>query len=238
MDINLVAWSLMEKSRFRREGFHCFLPHDTYKRLFRPSDLIMGKGPHPYVREDRHCFYSLRMRASAIFHFGLVVVAWINATTARPTYPYDHELAVHHTLKTNDGGFPVSLMPHLDRRGSFDLGDGWWMHYDALISILPWPAAAQAIEGLFQAIYENANGAWQDQGPQHYLEVLDGDLKIEFFSELQPMSWAFIAGFADTMSRALDRGFISMFDMRIVAPSGVVVYVHLRVKQALAAAAA
>ena len=30
--------------RFRRGGFHCFLPHDTYMRFFRPSDLLMGKG--------------------------------------------------------------------------------------------------------------------------------------------------------------------------------------------------
>ena len=178
------------------------------------------------------------MKAPGIFHFGLAVMAWVSATAARPTYPYDHALAVHHPSRNNDGGFPSSLMPHLDRRGSFHLGDGWWMHYDALISILPLPGAAQALEGLFQAIYDHANGAWQDQGPQHYLEVLEGDLGIEFFSELQPMSWAFIAGFAETMSHALDRGFISMFDMRIVAPSGVVVYVHLRVKRALVAAAA
>ena len=178
------------------------------------------------------------MKAPAIFYFGLAAVFWVVATAAIPTLSYDRAIAVHHPHKNNNGGFPSSLLPRLDRRGSFDLGDGWWMHYDALTSILPWPTATQTMEGLFQAIYENANGIWQDQGPQHYLEVLKGDLKIEFFSELQPMSWAFIAGFADTMSRALNRGFLSMFDMRVVAPTGVVVYVHLRVKQALAASAA
>lgn len=178
------------------------------------------------------------MKRPDIFYFGLVLVVWVTATAASPTYPYDRALVEHHPFRKNNAGFPSSVFSHLDRRGTIDLGDGWWMHYDALIAVLPWPTSAQAIEGLFQAIYENANGAWQDLGPQHYLEVLKGELKIEFFSELQPISWAFVAGFADTMARALERGFVTMFDMRIVAPTGVVVYVHLRVKQALAASAA
>ena len=178
------------------------------------------------------------MKVPAYFDVGLVAVIWVITTAASPMYFYKRALAVHNPYQNNNGGLPSSLYSHLERRDSIDLGDGWWMHYDALVSVLPWPSASQAIEGLFQAIYVNANGAWQDQGPQHYLEVLKGDLQVEFFSELQPISWAFIAGFADTMTRALERGFITMFDMRIVAPTGVVVYVHLRVKQALAAAAA
>lgn len=40
------------------------------------------------------------------------------------------------------------------------------------------------------------------------------------------------------MRRATELGFAGMFDMRIITPTGVVVFVHLRVRQAMVAAAA
>lgn len=112
------------------------------------------------------------------------------------------------------------------------------MYYDNLMSLIPWPIAAAGIETFFQSISEKANGEWLSKDPQHYLEVVKGDLKIEFYSELSPMTWSFIANFADYILHALELGLVSMFDIRIVAPSGIVIYVHLRVRQALAAAAA
>lgn len=112
------------------------------------------------------------------------------------------------------------------------------MYYDTLTSLIPWQIAAAGIETFFQSISEKANGEWLSQDPQHYLEIMKGDLKIEFYSELLPITWSFIADFANTMLRALELGFVSMFDMRIVAPTGMVVYIHLRIRQALAATAA
>lgn len=94
------------------------------------------------------------------------------------------------------------------------------------------------MESFFKTILEKANGEWLRNDPQHYLEVVKGDINLEFFSELAPIDWRFIARYAQTMCRALELGFAGMFDMRIVAPNGVVVYIHLRIRQALAAAAA
>ena len=128
--------------------------------------------------------------------------------------------------------------PHLERRYSKHLGNGWWMHYDTWVSLLPWGLAAEGIEEFFNVIVERANGEWLNQNPQHYFKIMKGGLMIEFYSELVPVAWPFIAYYADAMRRALDLGFAGMFDMRIVDPAGVVVYVHLRVRQALLAAAA
>ena len=126
----------------------------------------------------------------------------------------------------------------LERRYSKHLGNGWWMHYDTWASLLPWGLAAEGIEEFFNVMVERANGVWLDQNPQHYLKIVKGGLMIEFYSELVPVAWPFIATYADAMREALDRGFAGMFDMRIVDPTGVVVYVHLRVRQALLAATA
>lgn len=112
------------------------------------------------------------------------------------------------------------------------------MYYDTWMSLWPWHVAAAGIETFFQAIIDKANGEWLTQDPQHYLEVVKGGLAIEFYSELQPISWSFIAQYADTMLRALELGFVGMFDMRIVAPIGTMVYIHFRVRQPLAATAA
>lgn len=112
------------------------------------------------------------------------------------------------------------------------------MFYYSWTSLLPWRDAAEGIGEFFEIIHEKANSVWQERDPQHYLNVVKGDLKIEFYSELQPIPWHFVAGFADAMRRAIDRGFATMFDMRVVGPTGLVVYVHLRLRQALAAAAA
>lgn len=112
------------------------------------------------------------------------------------------------------------------------------MYYDTWTSFLPWGDAAEGIGEFFGTIQEKANSVWQERGRQHYLQVVKGDLKIEFFSELQPIPWYLVAGFAKKMRGALDLGFTAMFDMRIVGPTGVVVYIHLRLRQALAAGAA
>ena len=127
---------------------------------------------------------------------------------------------------------------HIEQRGSHHLGQGWWLHYNTFSSLLPWHVAAEGIENFFQTIIERANGEWLSQNPQHYLEIAKGDLKIEFYSELAPITWQFIAQYASIMCHALDLGFAAMFDMRLVTPTGMVLYVHLRVKQALAAIAA
>ena len=128
--------------------------------------------------------------------------------------------------------------PQLERRHSKHLGNGWWMHYDTWASLLPWGLAAEGIEEFFNAIVDRANGAWSEQNPQHYFKIVKGGLQIEFYSELVPVTWPFIARYAGAMRRALDLGFAGMFDMRIVDPTGVVVYVHLRVRHALLAAGA
>ena len=126
----------------------------------------------------------------------------------------------------------------LERRHTKHLGNGWWMHYDTWASLLPWGLAAEGIEEFFNVIVERANGEWLNQNPQHYFKIVKGGLMIEFYSELVPVTWPFIARYAGAMRRAVDMGFAGMFDMRIVDPTGVVVYVHLRVRQALLAAAA
>ena len=119
-----------------------------------------------------------------------------------------------------------------------DLGGGWSMFYDTWAPLLPLDLSTAVLGSFFEAISQNAKGVWLNRGLQHYLEVEKGALEIEFYSELQPITWFFIARFADTMRRATELGFVGMFDMRIITPTGVVVYVHLRVRQALAAAAA
>lgn len=126
----------------------------------------------------------------------------------------------------------------VERRHTKHLGNGWWMHYDTWASLLPWGLAAEGIEEFFNVIVERANGEWLNQDPQHYFKIVKGGLMIEFYSELVPITWPFIARYAGAMRRAVDMGFAGMFDMRIVDPAGVVVYVHLRVRQALLAASA
>ena len=125
----------------------------------------------------------------------------------------------------------------LDRRIVDYLGDGWWLHYDTWSSLLPWQEAAEGIEGFFSTIVESANGVWLNEAPRHYLQVFKGDLNFELFSESQPVSWQFVASLADTIRQALENGMSGMFDMRIISSTGVVVYVHLRVKQAFRAGA-
>ena len=179
------------------------------------------------------------MKTMTIFHFQFILCIFLTAAArASPIHAFDDPSTVHDQDRSSGIIQRISLTSHLDRRGSIYLGDGWWMYYESWASLLPWRDAAEGIEEFLGKIQENANSVWQDRGPQHYLNVVKGDLKIEFFSELQPIPWHFVAGFADNMRRALDRGFATMFDMRIVGPTGVVVYVHLRVRQALAAAAA
>ena len=128
--------------------------------------------------------------------------------------------------------------PQLERRHSKHLGNGWWMHYDTWASLLPWGLAAEGIEEFLNVIVEKANGEWLNQNPQHYFKIMKGGLHIEFYSEAVPISWPFIARYADAIRQSLDLGFVGMFDMRVIDPTGVVVYIHLRVRQALAAAAA
>ena len=169
--------------------------------------------------------------ASLLFFFLILLPFW---TTAH-ALPRNIENAHKSDLHSRTSQAPsISL----DRRGAKHLGQGWWMYYDTLTSLIPWQIAAAGIENFFQSISEKANGEWLSRDPQNYLEITKGDLKLEFYSELLPINWSFIADFANTMLHALELGFVSMFDMRIVAPNGMAVYIHLRVRQALAATAA
>ena len=166
--------------------------------------------------------------------FAFTFIAWALLTflaTGTPVRGSDNDIEIY--LQHQKAAWnPV------ERRLSKHLGNGWWMHYDTWASLLPWRLAAEGIEEFFTVIVERANGEWLNQNPQHYFKVVKGGLMIEFYSELAPVSWPFIARYAASMRRALDLGFVGMFDMRIVDPSGVVVHIHLRVLQALLAAAA
>lgn len=179
------------------------------------------------------------MKSMAIFHFQLTLCILLTAAArASPLHPFDDPSALHDRHNSSGIIQPRPLTPHLNRRSAINLGDGWWMFYDSYTSLLPWQDAAEGIGEFFETIQEKANSVWQERNPQHYLNVVKGDLKIEFFSQLRPIPWPFVAEFADTMCRAINRGFANMFDVRVVGPTGVVVYVHLRVRLALLAAGA
>ena len=174
------------------------------------------------------------MRPLTILH-ALSILAILNLfTAAGPLRCLDCRFVLGNQHKN-----PHQILPKfLDRRGSKDLGNGWWMYYDTWKPLLQLDDSAASLESFFQAISENANGIWLNLGPQHYIELSKGELQIRFFSDALPITWMFVARFANTMRRAIGLGFVGMFDMRIVTPTGVVVYVHLRIRNALAAAAA
>lgn len=112
------------------------------------------------------------------------------------------------------------------------------MDYNSWQSLLSWEVAAAGIKNFFETISERAKGEWLSNNPQQYLQVVKGDLKLDFFSELEPISWAIVAEVAERLRRSLDLGLMGMFDMRLIAPTGTIIYVHLRVGNALAAGAA
>ena len=77
-----------------------------------------------------------------------------------------------------------------------------------LISLV---AAFAVLVRVFSEIIENCLTIWAMSLPRNQVVIEAGTLRMEFGCSMQPVPWEFIAEFAESQKRAVDRGFAPLF---------------------------